>query len=118
MQWFDGNASDHDTLLIDQMGCIVISRDKEDAVYTEIMKKFKEIIREGSQAVYTGRASQHGGMGDRKGRYQRCSGMIFFSMLNGVRTQIFTLYTWTFFLIFRCCVECAWQYSCLYSTWR
>ena len=76
MQWFDGNASDHDTLLIDQMGCIVISRDREDAVYTEIMKKFKEIIREGSQAVYTGRQSQHGSLGDRKGRYQRCSGIV------------------------------------------
>ena len=76
LQWFDGNASDHDTLLIDQMGCIVISRDREDAVYTEIMKKFKEIIREGSQAVYTGRQSQHGSLGDRKGRYQRCSGIV------------------------------------------
>ena len=72
LQWFDGNASDHDTLLIDQMGCIVISRDKDDSVYTEILKKFKEIIREASQAVYTSRTSN--GPGDRKGRYQRCSG--------------------------------------------
>ena len=59
--------------VIDQMGCIVISRDKEDTVYTEILKKFKEIIREASQAVYSHRTSQV--TGDRKNRYQRCSGM-------------------------------------------
>jgi phosphatidylinositol 4-kinase len=79
LQWFDGNASDHDTLLIDQMGCIVISRNKDDAVYTEIMKKFKEIIREASQAVYGARSQQPG---DRKGRYQRCSGSVINSLGN------------------------------------
>lgn len=80
LQWFDGNASDHDTLLIDQMGCIVISRNKDDAVYMEIMKKFKEIIREGSQAVYGNRPASAGSggnqPGDRKSRYQKCSGSV------------------------------------------
>ncbi len=80
LQWFDGQASDHDTLLIDQMGCIVISRNKEDPVYTEIMKKFKEIIREASQAVYGARTSSQ--PGDRKGRYQRCSGAVINSLGN------------------------------------
>ena len=74
LQWFDGNASDHDTLLLDQMGCIVISRNKDDSVYTEIMKKFKEIIREASQAVYS--ANKGGGHNDRKNRYQKCSGSV------------------------------------------
>ena len=74
LQWFDGNASDHDTLLLDQMGCIVISRNKDDSVYTEIMKKFKEIIREASQAVYS--TSKGHGANDRKNRYQKCSGSV------------------------------------------
>ena len=55
------------------MGCIVISRNKDDSVYTEIMKKFKEIIREASQAVYSTRSAQPN---DRKGRYQKCSGAV------------------------------------------
>ena len=98
LQWFDQNPSDHDRLLIDQMGCIVISRAKErakgkfcdgnnyihdsamekDAVYTEIMKKFKEIIREASQAVYGGRAQT----GSRKSKYLRCSGAVINSLGN------------------------------------
>ena len=98
MKWFDQNPSDHDRLLIDQMGCIVISRAKErakgkfcdgnnyihdsamekDAVYTEIMKKFKEIIREASQAVYGGRAQT----GSRKSKYLRCSGAVINSLGN------------------------------------
>lgn len=58
LQWFDSNSSvddDYDPLLIDQLGCIVISRPKNDAVYTEVMKKFKEIIKEASQMVNAGR---------------------------------------------------------------
>lgn len=54
LQWFDSNSSsDHayDPLLIDQLGCIVISRAKNDVIYTEIMKKFKEIIKEASAMV-------------------------------------------------------------------
>ena len=99
LQWFDQNPSEHDTLLIDQMGCIVISRARErskgkygefggrsshdaamekDAVYTEIMKKFKEIIREASQAVYGAR----GQAGTRKSKYLRCSGAVINSLGN------------------------------------
>ena len=74
LQWFDGQASENDELLIDQMGCIVISRNKDDAVYMEIMKKFKEIIREASAAVYGSRPQGH--PGDRKNRYQKCSGAV------------------------------------------
>ena len=98
LQWFDQNPSDHDRLLIDQMGCIVISRAKErskgkshvgnnhphdsamekDAVYTEIMKKFKEIIREASQAVYGARSQA----GSRKSKYRKCSGAVINSLGN------------------------------------
>jgi phosphatidylinositol 4-kinase len=98
LQWFDQNPSEHDKLLIDQMGCIVISRAKErskgkgcdgsnhpndaamekDAVYTEIMKKFKEIIREASQAVYGARSQA----GSRKSKYLRCSGAVINSLGN------------------------------------
>lgn len=70
LQWFDQNPSDHDTLLIDQLGCIIISRTRDDSIYTEIMKKYKEIIKEASQSVYGGKGSS------RKGRYQRCSGAV------------------------------------------
>ena len=46
-EWFDQNSSEHNTLLIDQMGCMVIAcKSKDDVVYVEVMKKFKEIIRE------------------------------------------------------------------------
>ncbi len=52
LQWFDSNSSssDHayDPLIIDQLGCVIISRTKIDIIYTEIMKKFKEIIKEAS----------------------------------------------------------------------
>ena len=98
LQWFDQNPSEHDKLLIDQMGCIVISRAKErskgracdgsnhqydsamekDAVYTEIMKKFKEIIREASQAVYGARTQAN----SRKSKYLRCSGAVINSLAN------------------------------------
>ncbi len=57
LQWFDSNpVTDHayDPLLIDQLGCIVISRAKNDVIYQEIMKKFKEIIKEASLAVSQG----------------------------------------------------------------
>ncbi len=52
LQWFDSNPSadhEYDPLLIDQLGCVVISRAKNDAIYVEVMKKFKEIIKEASQ---------------------------------------------------------------------
>ena len=51
---------------------------EKDAVYTEIMKKFKEIIREASQAVYGGRAQT----GSRKSKYLRCSGAVINSLGN------------------------------------
>jgi hypothetical protein len=55
LQWFDSNStsSDHvyDPLIIDQLGCIIISRTKNDIIYTEIMKKFKEIIKEASTMI-------------------------------------------------------------------
>ena len=85
----------HDTLLIDQLGCIIISRTRDDAIYTEIMKKYKEIIKEACQSVYgqksgkdtQGRMIQFPGNSSRlelfrffilgrKNRYQRCSGAV------------------------------------------
>lgn len=44
LQWFDSNASsdhDYDPLILDQLGCIAISRVRNDIIYTEVMKKFK-----------------------------------------------------------------------------
>lgn len=78
LQWFDQTSSEHDSLLIDQMGCIAMSRSKEDVVYTEIMKKFKEIVREASQAVQSNKPHP----GDRKVKYQRCSGAVINSLGN------------------------------------
>ncbi|XP_040569252.1 phosphatidylinositol 4-kinase alpha isoform X2 [Lepeophtheirus salmonis] len=73
LQWFDTSPSEQDTMLIDQMGCIAISRTAIDGIYTEIMKKFKEIIKEASQTVYGG---QHHSATDRRNKYQRCSGAV------------------------------------------
>ena len=56
-------------------GCIVISRVRDDSVYMDIMKKFKEIIKDGSSAAY-GAKGPHQIAGDRKSRYQKCSGAV------------------------------------------
>ncbi|QQP57675.1 Uncharacterized protein FKW44_002743, partial [Caligus rogercresseyi] len=73
LQWFDTSPSEQDTMLIDQMGCIAISRTSIDGIYTEIMKKFKEIIKEASQTVYGG---YNHSSSDRRNKYQRCSGAV------------------------------------------
>ena len=81
LQWFDSNSStdhEYDPLLIDQLGCIVISRTKNDSIYTEIMKKFKEIIKEASQLVNGIR----GAATDRKNKYQQCSGAVINALAN------------------------------------
>eukprot|EP00095_Tigriopus_kingsejongensis_P007429 maker-scaffold443_size169656-snap-gene-0.12 protein:Tk07429 transcript:maker-scaffold443_size169656-snap-gene-0.12-mRNA-1 annotation:"phosphatidylinositol 4-kinase alpha isoform x1" len=80
LQWFDSNSgSDHyyDPLLIDQMGCIVISRTKADDTYKDIMQKFKEIIKEASQMI-----SGVGQPTDRKNKYQLCSGSVINALAN------------------------------------
>ena len=41
----------------------------------DIMKKFKEIIKDGSSAAY-GAKGPHQIAGDRKSRYQKCSGAV------------------------------------------
>jgi len=81
LQWFDQNSSQHNTLLIDQMGCMLIAcKTKDDVVYVEVMKKFKEIIREAcivvhqpNHAATSAAAAQNN---DRKCKYQRCSGAV------------------------------------------
>ncbi|CAB4064610.1 PI4KA [Lepeophtheirus salmonis] len=80
LQWFDTSPSEQDTMLIDQMGCIAISRTAIDGIYTEIMKKFKEIIKEASQTVYGG---QHHSATDRRNKYQRCSGAVINALDDG-----------------------------------
>eukprot|EP00094_Tigriopus_californicus_P003842 TCALIF_03698-PA protein Name:"Similar to PI4KA Phosphatidylinositol 4-kinase alpha (Homo sapiens)" AED:0.07 eAED:0.07 QI:1/0.8/0.75/0.93/0.86/0.93/16/174/2161 len=80
LQWFDSNSgSDHhyDSLLIDQMGCIVISRTKMDDIYREIMLKFKEIIRDASQMISGVRQAN-----ERKNKYQLCSGAVINALAN------------------------------------
>jgi phosphatidylinositol 4-kinase len=68
LQWFDSSAGAssaegpiYDRLLVDQLGCIVISRAKNDVIYTEVLKKFKEIIKEASQAAVLSGDSSLGG---------------------------------------------------------
>ena len=101
LQWFDSSSTcDHayDPLLIDQLGCIVISRARNDVVYQEVMKKFKEIIKEASQMVNGGRSitsedyfflktlddnnSSFYFIGDRKNKYQQCSGAVINALAN------------------------------------
>ena len=101
LQWFDSSSTcDHayDPLLIDQLGCIVISRARNDVVYQEVMKKFKEIIKEASQMVNGGRSITSecniiltfkpfiswyfSPLGDRKNKYQQCSGAVINALAN------------------------------------
>ncbi len=90
LQWFDSNPStDHayDPLLIDQLGCIVISRAKNDVIYQEIMKKFKEIVKEASlAAVHQGGGGTGGvkavALSERKNKYQICSGAVINALAN------------------------------------
>lgn len=99
LQWFDSNSSadhEYDPLLIDQLGCMVISRSKNDAIYTEIMKKFREIIKEASQIVNAGKPASSKPVrlesaldlnilrlsGDRKNKYQKCSGAVINALAN------------------------------------
>ena len=78
LQWFDQNSSEHNALLIDQMGCMVIaSKGKDDVVYVEIMKKFKEIIKEACTVTSgSNKSPRTTAQDDRKSKYQRCSGAV------------------------------------------
>ncbi len=108
LQWFDSNpTTDHayDPLLIDQLGCIVISRSKNDLIYQEIMKKFKEIVKEASLAVNQDNCAKNVlgenilrisctfyhlhflfilsySLGARKNKYQVCSGPVINALAN------------------------------------
>jgi len=96
LQWFDSTSvggadvggNVYDTLLVDQLGCIVISRGKNDLIYTEVLKKFKEIVREASLAAAAGWPAGTGGVistsaiSERKNKYQQCSGAVVNALAN------------------------------------